>query len=156
MSRLYETMVLIDNQVVREDWVKAKALITDTFAKHGAKVITSRRWDERRLAYTIAGRRRATFVLSYVEIDSEHTPALRRDFELSERILRYLMLKVDKLPECEVEKAQAELQTDFVVPPPPADDAPEPEPERAPRERRGDDLDMIPVPDLNDLSEEGN
>jgi hypothetical protein len=33
-------MVLIDNQVVREDWAKAKALITDTFTKHGAKVVT--------------------------------------------------------------------------------------------------------------------
>lgn len=156
MSRLYETMVLIDNQVVREDWAKAKALITDTFAKHGAKVVTSRRWDERRLAYPIAGRRRATFVLSYVEVDGNNLPALRRDFELSERVLRYLMLKVDKLPEGEVEKSQAETQSDFVVPAPPPDDAPEPEPERPMREPRRDDGMDIPVPDLNDLAEEGS
>jgi small subunit ribosomal protein S6 len=154
LTRLYETMVLIDNQVVREDWVKAKASITDAFAKHGGKVVSSRRWDERRLAYPIANRRRATFVLSYVEIESENLSALRRDFELSERVLRYLVLKVEKLPEGELEKAQAEQQSDFVVPPPPADDAPEPEPVRAQREPRRDDME-IPIPDLNELVEEG-
>ena len=38
-TRLYETMFLLDNQLVREDWSKAKALVTDTLTKHGGKVL---------------------------------------------------------------------------------------------------------------------
>src|SRR5262245_60484738 len=109
-------MFLLDNQVVREDWTKAKAMVTDTLTKHGAKIQATRRWDERRLTYPIQNKRRATFVLTYFELGNEHIPALRRDIELNERILRYLMLKVEKMPEGELEKAQAEQAADFVVP----------------------------------------
>lgn len=151
-NRLYETMVLLDNQMVREDWSKAKGLVLELFQKHGADVKSARRWDERRLAYPVEGRKRATYLLAYVEMGNEHLTALRRDFELSERILRYLMLQVEALPEGELEKAQAENAADFVVPAPPADDAPEPEkpaPERRPE-------DEVPVPDLDMMAVEEN
>jgi small subunit ribosomal protein S6 len=145
-TRLYETMFLLDNQMVREDWNKAKGTVLDLLQKHGAKVLTARRWDERRLAYPIAGRKRATYLLAYFEAaGDEHLTALRRDLELNERILRYLMLKVDKVPDGEAEKAAAEGTADFVVPAPPPDDAPEPEkpvPER-PREEE------VPVPEMD-------
>jgi small subunit ribosomal protein S6 len=151
-KRLYESMLLLDNQMVREDWGKAKGMVLDLLQKHGAQVKTARRWDERRLAYPIEGRQRATFLLAYIEIGTEHLVALRRDFELNERILRYLLLEVEKLPEGELEKAQAENAADFVVPAPPADDAPEPE-KPAPERRAEDD---VPVPDLDLMAVEEN
>lgn len=155
-TRLYETMFLLDNQLVREDWAKAKAVVTDTLTKHGGKVLSARRWDERRLAYPIQGKRRATFVLTYHEMasENEHGIALRRDLELNERVLRFLMLQVEKMPEGELEKAQAESAADFVVPAPPPDDAPDIV-ERLPmrEEGRRDELDVA-VPDLNNLVEE--
>lgn len=151
-TRLYETMVLLDNQVVREDWSKAKGVVTDLLAKHGAKLHTARRWDEKRLAYPIRGKRRATFLITYFEIGNEHIHALRRDFELNERVLRYLMLRVEKLPEGEAEKAQLEQAADFAVPAPPADDAPDVE-KPAPRREGAEELE-VPVPDLNNLAVE--
>ena len=51
MTQTYETMVLLDNDVVRQDWKKAKAIVTDTVAKYGGSLDCCRRWDERRLAY---------------------------------------------------------------------------------------------------------
>ncbi len=42
-TRLYEAMFLLDNQMVREDWNKAKAVALDLFQKHGAKVKTAGR-----------------------------------------------------------------------------------------------------------------
>ena len=100
---LYECMFLLDNAVVREDWKKAKGVIQDAVAKHGGSVVTSRRWDERRLAYTIRGKNRATYVLAYLEIPGAKLPELRRELELSERILRYLLLKVDEIPATDIE-----------------------------------------------------
>ena len=129
MSQIYEGMFLLDNDVVREGYEGAKALVTGALDKHGATLLSARRWDERRLAYPIKGRRRATFLITYYQIDGNEIPGLRREFDLSEKVLRYLFNSVDAVPEGEVELAQAEGATDFTVPEPPADDAPDPEPE---------------------------
>lgn len=125
---LYECMFLLDNAVVREDWKKAKGVINDAVAKHGGNVVTSRRWDERRLAYPIKNKNRATYVLGFVEIDGKNLPELRRELELSERILRYLILAVDEIPATEHELSTAENADGFAVPTPPSDDVVEPEP----------------------------
>lgn len=122
---LYEGMFLLDNQAVRADWRKAKALVTDTLEKHGARVTTARRWDERKLAYEIKGRMRGTYLLSYYEVGTEGIDGLRRDLELSEQVLRYLLLRVDEVPEGEQALHEAELDASFEIPLPPEDDAPE-------------------------------
>lgn len=142
-------MFLLDNQVVREDWKTAKAIVADTLGKHGAKLRTLRRWDERKLAYTIKKHKRATYFLGYFDIPTAELPALRRDLDLSERVLRHMILRCETMPETELELAAAEQAEGFSVPPPPPDDAPEPkrEEERPPIE------DTIEVPDLNDLED---
>jgi len=132
VTQIYEGMFLLDNQAVRDDWKSAKALVTSTLTKHGATVHTARRWDERRLAYPIKGRLRATYLLTFYEIPAERIPAMRRDFELNERVLRVLELSVDEIPEGEDALSRAELDEGFSVPAPPPDDAPDPEPEPEP------------------------
>ncbi|HVS18925.1 MAG TPA: 30S ribosomal protein S6 [Planctomycetota bacterium] len=120
--KLYEGMFLLDNQVVRADWNAAKAVVTGVLTKHGADVKTARRWDERRLAYPIKGRKRATYLLAYFEQDGAGTQQVRRDLEIDERVLRYLIIGVEELPEGELEKSQAELEAGFTIPPMPGDD----------------------------------
>lgn len=129
MSQIYEGMFLLDNQVVREGWKAAKAIVDGILEKHGGAVLTSRRWDERRLTYPIQGCRRATYLLTYYQLPSVAFAAARRDLDLNEKVLRYLMLAVDAVAEGEAELAEAENAADFTVPPPPPDDAPEREPE---------------------------
>ena len=119
MTRLYEAMFLLDNQVVREDWKKAKAIVTDTLTKHGATVKCARRWDERKLAYPIRGKHRATYLIAYYEMGNEAIPAMRRDFELNESVLRYLILARELIPDGEIDLAAAEQAADFSVPAPP-------------------------------------
>jgi small subunit ribosomal protein S6 len=114
-------MFLLDNQVVRQDWSKAKSIVTDLLEKHGATVKSARRWDERRLAYPIKRRNRATFLLTYSEIPSTGIASLRRDLELNEDILRYLFLTTEDVPQEELDLTTAEGSDDFVVPLPPED-----------------------------------
>lgn len=120
--KLYEGMFLLDNQAVRADWAAAKAAVTGALAKHGAQVKTARRWDERRLAYTIKGRKRATYLLTYFEQDADGAHTLRRDLEIDERILRYLITATEEVPEGELEASQAELEAGFQIPTMPGDD----------------------------------
>jgi len=122
LERIYEGMFLIDNAVVREDWNKAKSIVTGVLEKHGGQVLSARRWDERRLAYPMKGKNRATFLLTYYNIPAENIPAMRRDFELNEQVLRSLELLVDAVPEGEAEHVAAEGASDFKVPTPPDDD----------------------------------
>lgn len=148
MTRVYEGMFLLDNQVVREDWKKAKAIVTDTLTKHGATVKCARRWDERKLAYPIRNKHRATYLLAYYEIANEAIPAMRREFELNESVLRYLILAREAIPEGEMDLSAAEQAADFAVPAPPPDDAVEPTPSR--RRDESDDQEIF-VPDLENL-----
>ena len=119
--KLYEGMFVIDNDLVREDWQAAKAVVTGTLEKHGAKIHSARRWDERALAYPIKGRRRATYLLSYFEIGGEGNTLVARDLEIQDGVLRYLVTSVAEIPEGEVEAATAESADDFEVPAPPPD-----------------------------------
>jgi ribosomal protein S6 len=115
-------MFLLDNQVVRTDYKAAKAVVTDALKKHGAELTSARRWDERRLAYPIEGRQRATFLLTYFKAGPGAITGIRRDAELDERILRHLILNVEEVPAAELELSAAEGE-DYAPPPPPADDA---------------------------------
>lgn len=122
MAHIFEGMYLLDNAAVREDWNAAKSIVVGTLEKHGGKVLTARRWDERRLAYPIKQKNRATFLLTYYEIPAENIPDMRRDFELNESVLRSLEVVVDALPEGETEFHTEEQGAEFSVPTPPDDD----------------------------------
>jgi small subunit ribosomal protein S6 len=118
---LYEGMFLLDNNVVREDWSDAKGTATGILEKHGAAVTTARRWAERSLAYTIKKRNRGTYLLVHFEADPESISIVRRDLELNEAVMRYLILKSDGIPEGEQELHEAELSAEYSVPEPPED-----------------------------------
>ena len=145
---LYEGMFLLDNQVVRTDWRNAKSLVTDLLAKHGGEVTTARRWDERKLAYPIEGRQRGTYLLTYYKLSGDGIIGLRRDLELSETVLRYMLTRVDAVPETEQALHDAELDSSFEIPAPPEDDERarpplehEPEEEAKPEEAKADEAD---------------
>ncbi|MBL8859186.1 MAG: 30S ribosomal protein S6 [Planctomycetes bacterium] len=142
-------MFLLDNAVVRESWNAAKAAVTDVLEKHGAKVTTIRRWEERKLAYPIRNKLRGTYALCYYEMGNENIAAMRREFDLSERVLRYLILRTDEVPATELELHAAEQAADFVVPPPPPDDMVEPDPVPAGLDDDDGSSEVL-VPDLDD------
>jgi small subunit ribosomal protein S6 len=125
--RIYEIMYLLDNNAVRAGWKEAKTAATALIEKHGGKVLTARRWDERKLAYPIKQRRRGTYLLAHAELEAEGVATLRRELDLTENVLRYLILLVEAVPPQEFELAQAEAAPGFVVPVPPPEDVPEAE-----------------------------
>jgi len=122
MSRTYEIMYLIDNNAVRAGWKEAKSAVAALVEKHGGKVLSSRRWEERLLAYPIRRRRRGTYLLAYAEMEPSQVGGLRRELDLADSVLRYLILSVESVPPQELELTAAESSADFVVPMPPPDD----------------------------------
>jgi len=72
-----------------------------------ARVIVMQRWDERRLAYEIRGRKRAIYALTFFECDPTKIGPLERDAQISEAVLRCLVVNVDYLTEEEMKEIAA-------------------------------------------------
>src|SRR3990172_4814663 len=62
-----------------------------------AEILLCQRWDERRLAYKIKGRKRGVYVLVFFKAPTDKITPLERDAQLSEQILRLLVLRADGL-----------------------------------------------------------
>lgn len=106
MLRKYEGMFLFD-PVVMSDWEAIQGEINRMLDRAGARVIACAKWDERRLAYEIRGRKRGIYVLTYFEADSSKIADIERDVQLSEATLRCLIVRVDHMTEDEMKEAAA-------------------------------------------------
>jgi small subunit ribosomal protein S6 len=111
-------MCLLDNREVRKGWQPLKEAMLGLFKKHGAEILSGRRWDERRLAYSIKGQNRGTYLLVYFAADTQTLTAIRRDLQFSEALLRYLLVECPEVPE-----SAFEPETDFDVNSIPTDDS---------------------------------
>jgi small subunit ribosomal protein S6 len=79
------------------DFAKAESEIRRILDRAEAEVVFLRKFDERKLAYEIRGRKRGTYVLTYFRCDSSRVAAIDRDARLSEEVLRHLILSADDI-----------------------------------------------------------
>jgi small subunit ribosomal protein S6 len=92
----YEAMFLI-GQSVAADLAGVIQHINEILARGNAEVIAMRKWDERRLAYEIRGQKRGLYILVYFRAPGSDVAHIERDCNLSEKILRTLILRADHL-----------------------------------------------------------
>jgi ribosomal protein S6 len=86
------------------DWEACRVELDRLMERIGAKVIVANKWDERRLAYEIRGRKRGIYGLTFFEAEPDKLTELERDTNLSEAILRVLILKAEHLTEEEMKE----------------------------------------------------
>lgn len=103
-KRLYEGMFLIDSALASSDWDGIVDSIRNIIEREGAEIETIKKWDDRNLAYPIEGRRRGTYILCYFRSEGPKLEEIERNIQLSEQILRALVLKTDKMSEEDIEK----------------------------------------------------
>jgi small subunit ribosomal protein S6 len=109
----YEIMFLI-GQAQAADLTSVIDHINEIFGRSGIEVIAMRKWDERRLAYEIKKQKRGLYILAYVKAPARNMPMFERDTNLSEKILRVMVLRADHLTEDEMRAADGreDLQTE--------------------------------------------
>jgi small subunit ribosomal protein S6 len=90
----YEGMFLLDSAKAAQSWDDAVRHVHDILAKHNAEIVASRQWDERRLAYSVEGHKKGTYLLTYFKTEGAELKEISADCRLSELILRELILKV--------------------------------------------------------------
>ncbi len=133
----YQAMFLLDNQEVRQkgfnavrDWVRK------TLEKHGIRVHVLRLWAERELAYPIGNRRRATYLLGWLEAGGTSVNEAKREMYLLGPVFRSQYLEEACIPEDEMALGIAEIgdhevviPDDVVVDESDENSVPEPEPD---------------------------
>jgi small subunit ribosomal protein S6 len=90
----YEAMFLFD-PTFGASFENCEAEIRRLMARAEAEILLCQRWDERRLAYKIKGRKRGVYVLVFFKAPPDKITPLERDARLSEHILRLLVLRAD-------------------------------------------------------------
>lgn len=112
----YEAMFLV-SQAAAGDLGGIVEHVKGILSKAGATLIALRKWDERRLAYEINKQKRGLYLLAYFSIDASKLAQIERDCNLSEQILRTLVLRCDHLTPEEMQAAdgQRELESEAAL-----------------------------------------
>jgi small subunit ribosomal protein S6 len=85
-------MFLVDSAEATTDWDGVTATIKNILEKAGAEIVSIRKWDDRKLAYEINGKGKGTYILCYFRAAGSKLRDIERDIQLSERIMRVLIL----------------------------------------------------------------
>ncbi len=103
-KRLYEGLFLVDSTLAASDWDGVNAAITKVLDKVDAEIVTLRKWDERRLAFEVKKKVRGTYLLCYFKVDTDKIPTIERSVQLSEDIMRVMILRTDRMSEEDINR----------------------------------------------------
>jgi len=104
VKRLYEAMFLVDSAEAASDWDGVNDRIRNILERAEAEIVTVKKWDERKLAYEIAHKDRGTYILCYFRAQGSKIKQIERDVQLSEGIMRVLILRADSMSQEDIEK----------------------------------------------------
>ncbi|MBW8000728.1 MAG: 30S ribosomal protein S6 [Planctomycetes bacterium] len=104
-KKLYEGMFLVDSVLAASDWEGVLGFIQSLLDKVGADTISVRKWNENRLAYEINHKSRGTYILTYFRLEGSQVSVLEREVQLTEKLMRVLILNVEHMTEEDLQKA---------------------------------------------------
>jgi len=96
-AKLYEGMFLVDSALAASDWQGVNDTIRSILEKTGAEIVSINKWDERKLTYDIMGKSRGTYILTYFRVDGSKIAEIERAVQLSENIMRVLVLSIEDI-----------------------------------------------------------
>ena len=91
----YEVMYVID--AASEDSARVELIdrFSDLVKKNGGEIDRVDEWGKRRLAYAINYKTEGYYVLMYIKAPSELPKELERNFQISDKILRSLVIRYE-------------------------------------------------------------
>ena len=129
-QNLYEAMFLADGAKAGSEFPGLVRHIVGLLQREGAAIERIEKWSERKLAYKIHGVERGIYVLVYFRADTSRIQELRRSINLSEELVRALILAAETMSPStgDVYNANGDLIEAAKPAPPPAPAAPEAKP----------------------------
>jgi small subunit ribosomal protein S6 len=103
----YEAMFVF-SQSVSVDFQGVVDHVKEILTKNGATIIAMKKWDERRFAYEIDKQKRGLYILTYFSCPGPAMLAINRAADLSEKVLRHLLVRADHLTVDEMKAADGQ------------------------------------------------
>lgn len=96
MNRPYEVMYILDSRLDEEAQKQINARVNETIAKIGGTIEKSESLGRKRLAYPIKKRTDGVYMLTHFEGDSRALKELNRVMNITEGLLRHLVIRRDE------------------------------------------------------------
>jgi small subunit ribosomal protein S6 len=93
--QVYEGMFILDPSKYSRDPAASAQQVADIITSNGGTILAARLWDERKLAYPIKGHKKGVYWLTYFRMEGGNLTALERQCEITDDIIRKLVLRVD-------------------------------------------------------------
>lgn len=93
---LYECMFLVDSGTAANDWDGIVSYIHGILTKHNSEIIKTQKFGERKLAYKIGDYTRGAYILVNFNAPTGSIVLMRREFELSDKVIRLLIVRNDE------------------------------------------------------------
>lgn len=126
--RTYEGMFMLDPTKATQEWDNLKKQIIALVERRGGSIINAKKWGERKLAYEIKRHKRAVYLLIYFQLPSLNLNALRHDLQLSELVMRFLIVVRNKITPEEQQRVVDSDTTDTAAPTAPTTNTETPQP----------------------------
>jgi ribosomal protein S6 len=97
-------MFIISDTIAGSDWEATVKHVEDLLKNRGAEILKSEKWEDRKFAYKLKGHKRGAYLLVYFNAPTDSITLIKRDFELSDNVLRTLIVKIDKMKESKPEE----------------------------------------------------
>jgi small subunit ribosomal protein S6 len=103
----YEIAVLYHPDL-EVDLSKAEERVTKIITDNGGKITATDNWGKRKLAYSIKGQEHAVYVFYTVEMPGENVNKVESTLNITDEVIRYLIVRPDLKAIAKAEAAKAE------------------------------------------------
>lgn len=93
--KTYEAMLLVEPTVAAKEWNRIGEEVDRIVKRHGGAVLQVTRFGERKLAFPVRKNNRGTYLVAYFSAPEKVLGKIKADFQLSEVVLRSLLLAHD-------------------------------------------------------------
>ncbi|MBM4405303.1 MAG: 30S ribosomal protein S6 [Chloroflexi bacterium] len=93
--RNYELVMLVSPEIADDQVNTVVEKVTGYVTTHGGKVAEVKPWGRRRLAYHIGNFQEASYVQANFSMEPKHAKQLQSDLQISEQVIRHLLLNAD-------------------------------------------------------------
>ncbi|MCL5104681.1 MAG: 30S ribosomal protein S6 [Armatimonadetes bacterium] len=93
--RNYEALYIVDSTLTEDQLDSIIGKYSNLITDQGGEVQGAGRWDKRRLAYEIKGRREGIYILMYFTGEPAVEKELGRVFRISDEVIRHIIVRVE-------------------------------------------------------------
>jgi len=134
-AKLYEGMFLVDSALAASDWDGVNETIKAILERFNAEIVSMKKWDERKLAYPVKRKDRGVYILVFFKVDGTKISDIERTAQLSEQILRVMILCAEDYGQEYLNKTTPAVTTEETA----AEDAATPEQSKPQQSESGND-----------------